>query len=42
MDKQNLGGTPHLLVNGHPDPSPERFCSALCDAYEDGARKAGR
>jgi putative NADPH-quinone reductase len=30
-----------LLVNGHPDPSPERFCSALCDAYEDGAREAG-
>jgi putative NADPH-quinone reductase len=30
-----------LVVNGHPDPAPERFCSALCDAYEDGARQAG-
>lgn len=30
-----------LVVNGHPDPSPERFCSALCDAYEKGARQAG-
>jgi len=31
-----------LVVNGHPDPAPERFCSALCDAYEEGARQAGR
>jgi putative NADPH-quinone reductase len=30
-----------LVVNGHPDPGPERFCSALCDAYEEGARAAG-
>jgi len=30
-----------LVVNGHPDPAPERFCSALCDAYEEGAAKAG-
>ena len=30
-----------LVVNGHPDPSPQRFCSALCDAYEEGARAAG-
>jgi putative NADPH-quinone reductase len=30
-----------LVVNGHPDPAPERFCSALCDAYEEGARQAG-
>jgi putative NADPH-quinone reductase len=30
-----------LVVNGHPDPAPERFCSALCDAYEDGAHQAG-
>jgi putative NADPH-quinone reductase len=30
-----------LVVNGHPDPAPERFCAALCDAYEDGAQKAG-
>jgi putative NADPH-quinone reductase len=27
-----------LVVNGHPDPTPERFCAALCDAYEEGAR----
>ena len=30
-----------LVVNGHPDPAPERFCSALCDAYEEGAHHAG-
>lgn len=30
-----------LVINGHPDPAPERFCSALCDAYEEGAREAG-
>jgi len=29
------------VVNGHPDPRPARFCSALCDAYEEGARAAG-
>lgn len=32
----------HLLaINGHPDPRPERFCSALCDAYLRGAQGAG-
>src|ERR1700678_1061239 len=30
-----------LVVNGHTDPRPERFCAALCDAYEGGARTAG-
>ena len=30
-----------LVVNGHPDPRPERFCAALCDAYEAGARAKG-
>jgi putative NADPH-quinone reductase len=30
-----------LIVNGHPDPRPERFCAALCDSYETGARSAG-
>jgi len=30
-----------LVVNGHPDPRPERFCAALCDAYEAGARIRG-
>lgn len=31
-----------LIVNGHPDPSPKRFCAALCEAYAAGARAAGR
>lgn len=31
-----------LIVNGHPDPRPERFCAALCEACLDGARSAGR
>ena len=30
-----------LVVNGHPDPRPERFCAALAAAYESGAREAG-
>ena len=30
-----------LVVNGHPDCRPERYCGALCEAYEDGARSAG-
>ncbi len=33
--------TKHVLViNGHPDPSPQRLCSALADAYEKGAAQA--
>lgn len=28
-----------FVINGHPDPSPGRFCAALCSAYERGARK---
>ena len=32
----------HLLViNGHPDPRPERYCSALSQAFGDGARDGG-
>ena len=31
-----------LIINGHPDISPTRFCAALCDAYAAGARSAGR
>ncbi len=31
-----------LVVNGHPDPRPERLCSALCAAYTAGALAAGR
>jgi putative NADPH-quinone reductase len=30
-----------LVVNGHPDPRPERFCAALCDAYAEGAQAHG-
>jgi putative NADPH-quinone reductase len=30
-----------LVVNGHPDPRPERFCAALCEAYQDGAAAGG-
>lgn len=30
-----------VIVQGHPDPAPERFCRALAAAYEEGARAAG-
>lgn len=30
-----------FLLNGHPDPAPERFCAAIVDAYADGARLSG-
>jgi len=30
-----------LVINGHPDPRPERFCSALSDAYARGAAASG-
>lgn len=30
-----------LVINGHPDGRPERFCAALADAYADGATAAG-
>ncbi|MFZ5668523.1 MAG: NAD(P)H-dependent oxidoreductase [Pseudomonadota bacterium] len=30
-----------LVINGHPDPSPEHLCAALASAYERGARAAG-
>jgi len=29
------------VINGHPDPRPERFCAALAGAYAQGARSAG-
>lgn len=29
------------ILDGHPDPSPERFCGALADAYAQGAMEAG-
>ena len=30
-----------VVIDGHPDPAPERFCHALAAAYENGARQAG-
>lgn len=30
-----------VIIQGHPDKSPERFCRALASAYERGAREAG-
>src|SRR5205085_10004476 len=30
-----------LLINGHPDPRPERLCAALTAAYAEGAAAAG-
>lgn len=30
-----------LVINGHPDLRPERFCSALVSAYVESAIKAG-
>lgn len=31
-----------LIINGHPDPSHERACAALAQAYARGARESGR
>jgi putative NADPH-quinone reductase len=30
-----------VIIQGHPDKSPERFCRVLASAYESGARAAG-
>lgn len=30
-----------FLLNGHPDSSPDRLCSALCKAYAEGAYASG-
>ena len=30
-----------LIIDGHPDPSPERFCHGLAEAYGSGAAEAG-
>jgi putative NADPH-quinone reductase len=30
-----------LVINGHPDPSPDRLCAALADAYAEGAAAGG-
>lgn len=29
------------VIDGHPDPSAERYCHALAEAYAEGARSAG-
>ncbi|WP_370339677.1 NAD(P)H-dependent oxidoreductase [Parvularcula marina] len=29
------------IIEGHPDPSPDRFSKALCHAYAEGAAKSG-
>ena len=30
-----------VVIQGHPDPDPNRFCRALADAYAAGAMAAG-
>lgn len=30
-----------LILHGHPDPAPQRFCAALAAAYAAGARAGG-
>ncbi|WP_448207231.1 NAD(P)H-dependent oxidoreductase [Azospirillum sp. sgz302134] len=30
-----------VVIQGHPDPDPQRLCRALADAYAEGARDAG-
>jgi putative NADPH-quinone reductase len=30
-----------VIIQGHPDLNPKRFCRALAGAYEEGARRAG-
>ncbi len=30
-----------LIIQGHPDPDPKRYCVALASAYRDGAESAG-
>ncbi|MBO6782940.1 MAG: NAD(P)H-dependent oxidoreductase [Alphaproteobacteria bacterium] len=30
-----------VIILGHPDPSPDRYCRALADAYRTGAESAG-
>ena len=30
-----------LIIEGHPDSSPQRLCHALAEAYREGAREAG-
>jgi putative NADPH-quinone reductase len=30
-----------VIIDGHPDPDPKRFCHALAAAYAEAARNAG-
>jgi putative NADPH-quinone reductase len=30
-----------LIIQGHPDPAPDRLCRALANAYREGAKSAG-
>lgn len=30
-----------LVIDGHPDPDPKRFCHALAQAYEVGGKRGG-
>ena len=30
-----------LVINGHPDPRPERYCAALCSEYASGGSDSG-
>lgn len=30
-----------VIIQGHPDPAPERLCRGLADAYAQGAREKG-
>jgi putative NADPH-quinone reductase len=30
-----------LVINGHPDPRPDRLCAALAEAYAEGAADVG-
>lgn len=30
-----------LVINGHPDPSPDRLCASLAEAYAEGAAAGG-
>ncbi len=41
MARQNRMTKRILIINGHPDPAPERLCCALADAYGKGAREGG-
>ena len=41
MDTHRKPSRRILIIEGHPDPSPQRLCRALAEAYREGAREAG-